>query len=508
MRRDLIEVFQSIGAPRLAVVGDAIVDEYVWGEVERISPEAPVPVLRVARREYRAGGAGSVVTNLAVLKAEVSFFSVRGSDPAGDRLVSLLEADGADLGGLVAESSRPTTRKTRHVGYVQHANRAVQQLLRVDDEVRKPLEPSTLARIVERFREKAPALDAVLVSDYHKGLVSTELLRALREAAPGVPFLVDPALTHDYSPYRGCALICPNRYEAMRASGISCEDLEGCSRAAEKLLHDLELGSVAVTMDRDGIYLLERGKPGAHHPTRARVVADVTGAGDMVLSVLGLVLGGRGGLSAAVELSNIAAGIEVRKLGVTPIPRDEILQELRYDGHPGAGKIKRREDLEPILRAARAAGKRVVLTNGCFDLLHMGHQHLLHGAAREGDVLVVAVNSDASVRRLKGPTRPRVNEEDRMLQIASLECVSYVTSFDEDTPIPLLDLLRPDVLVKGEEYRTGVVVGRELVEGWGGRVAFVSQIPGVSTTALLGEGPGSGGGVGARPPVPESPAGQ
>ena len=487
MRRDLISFFEGIERPRIAVVGDAIVDEYVWGDVARVSPEAPVMVLQVARREYRAGGAGSVVTNLAALKADVRFFSVRGEDGAGERLRSLLEKDGADTTGLVVEPNRPTTQKTRHMGYVQHANRAVQQLLRVDDEVRESIRDTTQSAILERFRARAADLDAVLVSDYHKGLVSGGLLRSLQAAAPGVPFLVDPALVDDYSLYEGCHLICPNRYEAGKASRIDCNDFAGCAAAAEKLARDLRIDAVALTMDRDGIWLHERASEGRHFPTRARTVADVTGAGDMVLSILGLATAAGGTLAQAVELANVAAGIEIRKVGVTPLSRSEILQEMRYEGRPGAGKIKTLEELVPIAQQAREAGRTVVFTNGCFDLLHAGHRHLLQGAAREGEVLIVAANSDASVRRIKGPGRPRTKEEQRLLDIADLSSVDYVICFDDDKPLALLEALRPHVLVKGEEYREGVVVGRELVEGWGGRVAFVSQIPGISTSSLLGD---------------------
>jgi D-beta-D-heptose 7-phosphate kinase/D-beta-D-heptose 1-phosphate adenosyltransferase len=481
----LARLLAGIGRPRIAVVGDAILDEYVWGEVERISPEAPIPVLRVSRRELRAGGAGSVVSNLARLGAEVRFFSVRGGDAAGERLLGILAGEGAGVGGIVVEEGRPTTSKTRYLGYVQHADRALQQILRTDDEVRQPIERETIRRIAGIFRDGAGELDAVLVSDYHKGLVSEELLGLLRQAAPGVPFLVDPALADDYSLYRGAFLICPNRYEARRASGIACGDVAGCSRAAEKLARELGLGSVALTMDRDGIYLYERSGRSRHFPTKARVVADVTGAGDMVLSVLGLVIAAGGPLDQAVELSNIAAGIEVRRIGVTPLSRAEILQEILYEGHPGAEKLKKLAELVPIIGAAREAGKTIVMANGCFDLLHFGHLHLLQGAAMEGDVLVVAVNSDASIRRLKGRDRPAIPEEDRLLAIAGLEAVDYVFPFEDDTPIPALETLRPHVLVKGEEYRNGIVVGREVVEGYGGRIAFVSQVPGISTTALL-----------------------
>jgi D-beta-D-heptose 7-phosphate kinase/D-beta-D-heptose 1-phosphate adenosyltransferase len=470
------------------VVGDAILDQYVFGEVERISPEAPVQVLRARRREFRTGGAGSVVTNLIHLDADVSFFSVRGDDAPGRQLALLFADPRVSLEGFVVEEGRPTTVKTRHMGYVQHADRAMQQLLRVDDEVRTPLDPASMRRLVDVFQRQASRFDAVLVSDYHKGLLSAELLASLRAAAPSAPFLVDPAIMDDYSLYREAHLISPNRYEAERASGIACEDLAGCACAAEKLARELQLGAVALTMDRDGIYLHEGRKGGIrrHFPTRARRVADVTGAGDMVLSVLGLVRAAGGSLADAVELANVAAGLEVRRVGVVPVPRAEILHELRHEGHPGAAKIKKLADLLPIVQDARERGRTVVFTNGCFDLLHRGHHHLLNGAAAEGDILIVAVNSDASVRKLKGPGRPSTPEEDRMLMLANLEVVSYVVSFDEDTPIPLLEAMRPDVLVKGEEYRQGVVVGREVVEGYGGRIAFVSELPGYSTTTLLG----------------------
>jgi D-beta-D-heptose 7-phosphate kinase/D-beta-D-heptose 1-phosphate adenosyltransferase len=485
MSTELSRFIEGIGRPRIAVIGDAILDEYIWGEVERVSPEAPIPVLRVTSREYRTGGAGSVVSNLARLGADVRFFSVRGADSAGSRLQELLIKAGANLEGLVVEEGRPTTLKARHIGFVQHAHRAVQQLLRVDEEVRDPVSDPTVAAILGHFQAQASDLDAVLVSDYQKGLVSRRLLAGLEEIAPRTPFLVDPALMKDYSPYRGSRLMCPNRYEASLASGVGCNDVEGCARAAEKLSRELDVAAVAVTMDRDGIFLYQRDGLARHFPTRARVVTDVTGAGDMVLSVLGLTVAAGGALPQAVELANVAAGIEVRKVGVTPVSREEIVQELLYEGHPFVEKVKKLEDLVPLIARARAAGKTVVFTNGCFDLLHLGHHHLLNGAAREGEILVVAVNSDESVRRLKGPGRPRIPLEERMLMIAGLEAVDYVVAFDEETPIPLIQALRPDVLIKGGEYRQGIVVGREIVEGYGGRVAFVDQIPGFSTTSLL-----------------------
>lgn len=491
----LVRLLDSIERPRIAVVGDAILDEYVWGEVKRVSPEAPIPVLRVTHRELRAGGAGSVVVNLAHLGAEVKFFSVCGDDSGAHRLRGLFPEADVDLEGLVVEPRRPTTVKTRHVGFVQHANRAVQQLLRVDDEVRTRLREETIERVVTAFRKQIDTVDIVLVSDYDKGLISDTLLGALRDCAPaGVQFIVDPAQRKDYSIYRRCFLICPNRFEAQVATGVPCPDVDGCARAARRLAEELELKAVALTMDADGMYVYERDGLQQTFPTRARVLTDVTGAGDMVLSVLGLVLAGSGSLADAVSLANIAAGLEIRRLGVTPLTREEIRHEILSEGRPGTGKIKTLEEALPLIDKERKSGKTVVFTNGCFDLLHFGHYHLFYGAAQEGDVLVVAVNSDESVRRLdKGPNRPVIPQHDRMLMIAGLEVVNYVIGFDETTPERLLRALRPEVLVKGEEYRHRGVVGKDFVESYGGRIAFVSQIEGFSTTALIEEAWAAGG---------------
>ncbi|MCZ6794982.1 MAG: bifunctional heptose 7-phosphate kinase/heptose 1-phosphate adenyltransferase [Planctomycetota bacterium] len=481
----IARVVQGFGEPRIAVLGDLMFDEYVWGEVERISPEAPIPVLRVSRRQYRAGGAGSVIVNLARLGAKVSVFSLLGRDAAGEQVAELFRQEGCDLSGLLFEDARRTTVKSRHMGFVQQSHRAVQQMLRVDEEERQPIPGEMIERLLERLRERRGEFDALLVSDYNKGLIDEELLRGVMDACAGTPVLIDPARLDDYSRYRGAYLICPNRFEAERATGISCRRLSDCSAAGARLVELLGARAVAITLDREGILLCPAGAPARPFPTRARKVADVTGAGDMVLSILGWVVAGGGSLERAVELANVAAGIEVRHLGVTPISRQELIQEVRYRGHPAAGKIKSFGELVQVVDGERSAGKRIVFTNGCFDFLHLGHHHLLDGARQEGDLLVVAVNSDDSIRRLKGEGRPRILEEDRVRMLAGLEAVDYVTVFEEDTPNHLLEALRPDVLVKGSEYRDGVVVGREIVEGYGGQVAFVDQIPGISTTELL-----------------------
>ena len=483
----LARFFDSVARPHIAVVGDVVLDEYVFGEVGRISPEAPIPVLNVSRREFRAGGAGSVVGNLAHLEATVSVYGVCGVDSAGNNLRELLADDRVRLAGLVEEPERRTTVKSRLIGFVQSANRAMQQIARVDDEQRTQLTAASRERLVESFRQSAHEFDAVLISDYDKGLITSELLSTLRAFLPSnVPVMVDPARREDYSLYKNSFLMCPNRFEAQQASGMECDTIQGCRDAAQRLADDLDIGAVALTMDSDGIYLFEKGQTDSHFPTRSRRVTDVTGAGDMVLSVLGLVVAAGGTMDQAVELANVAAGLEIRRMGVSPLSRQEISEALLEDDRPGMAKVKTVQDLGRIARAAHGEGRTVVFTNGCFDLFHLGHHHLLTGASEEGELLIVAVNSDESVRRLnKGPGRPVFSQEERLRVIAGLEVVDYVVCFNEDTPIRLLEALKPDVLVKGGEYVGEGAVGGSYVESYGGRVVYVPHLPGFSTTALI-----------------------
>lgn len=483
----LSRIVEEFGRPRIALVGDLMLDEYIWGDVQRISPEAPIPVLRVGRREIRPGGAGSVAVNLARLDADVEVFSVVGEDLAGDKVISVLEGEGCVVDGVIRDPGRPTTLKARHMGYVQHSHRAIQQMLRVDEEELSPVASDLADQLLENIFSGDGEWDAVLVSDYGKGLVTTRLMDGIRERVAKAPVLVDPAGISDYSLYRSASLICPNRFEAELASDIVCQDIAGCQQAAASLRDGFSLESVIITMDRDGM-ILDQGEPGGvHFPTRARVVADVTGAGDMVLAILGISTAAGNTAEVGVRLANVAAGIVVRQFGVVAVSRDELLDEIRDQGNPAAGKIKNLDKLSKVLSAEKQKGKKVVLTNGCFDLLHPGHHYLLNEARREGDILVVAVNSDSSIRRLKGEGRPRIEENDRIKMLAGLEAVDYVLLFEEDTPERLIGELLPDVLVKGGDYKDDVVVGRDLVESNGGRMVFVERLPGLSTTELLDE---------------------
>ncbi len=484
----------SLGSPRLLVVGDVMLDEYVWGEVARISPEAPVPVLAGRHIEYKAGGAGSVMENLAVLGARVDVCGLVGRDDAGERLRAQLARQGIPAGGLVTSETRPTTRKSRLLGYVQHANRAQQQMLRVDWEVVGPPCAEERRRVLDYVRGSfGQRLDAVLLPDYEKGLLDEEILREILALAARheVPVLVDPGRSLDYGRYRGATLLCPNRYESEHATGVAMTGPAGYARAGALLIERLALRYAALTLDREGIYLVQAdanapgGSRGASFPTEVRAVTDVAGAGDMVLSLLGFALAAGWSIEHAVEIANIAAGIEVTKVGVAPVELWELERAVADRSDGAHTKVMGASELARITARARAARRRIVFTNGCFDVLHAGHTLLLERARALGDMLIVALNSDASVRRLKGPGRPINDAKARARQMSAISAVDHVVFFEEDTPLGLVEGLRPDLLVKGDDYRGREVVGRELVEGYGGKVVLIPLEPDISTSKIL-----------------------
>ena len=484
---------ESLRSSRILVLGDVMLDEYVWGEVSRISPEAPVPVIAGRHREFKAGGAGSVVDNLAVLGAKVLACGLVGDDEGGRSLQELLGSEGADCSGVIVSSERPTIRKTRVMAYVQHANRGQQQILRVDWEEVQPPTPNERVRI-GRFLEEtfANPPEVVLISDYEKGLLDTGLLEDVlyRARQHSVPVLVDPGRSVDYSRYRGASLICPNRYEAEQATGRTLSTPEEYRAAGIDLLERLELDHVALTLDREGIFLVSRGASGEEptvrsFPTEVRAVTDVAGAGDMVLSLLGLAIASGWSVEHAIRLANVGAGIEVSKVGVTPIEPWELAQAWSVGSAQSRSKVVTLSDAEKIVARHRATGRRVVFTNGCFDLLHHGHVVLLERARALGDTLIVGLNSDESIRRLKGEQRPVADEQARARVMSAISSVDHIVFFGEDTPMDVIERLRPDVLVKGSDYDGRAVVGREFVEGYGGVVELVPLELGVSTSRIL-----------------------
>jgi D-beta-D-heptose 7-phosphate kinase/D-beta-D-heptose 1-phosphate adenosyltransferase len=488
---DLVELVQHLGAPRVLVVGDVMLDRYVWGNAERISQEAPVILLRADRREERLGGASSVATMLQALGAKTSVVGVVGSDPDGFHARRILTELGIDAEGVLADPDRPTSVKERYIGRAQA--RHPQQMIRVDYESREPVPEPIERHLADVLGAKIREADIVLVSDYDKGVCTPKLLRAAIERAKdhGVRVIADPTRGGDYAKYRGCSSMTPNRLEAGLATNRTIHTTDDALQSAAQLRDSLSLEAGIVTLDKDGMALAHRDGRSAIFPTRPRQVYDITGAGDMVMATLGLALAAGADYDPAIRLANVAGGLEVEKIGVATVTRDEILADLLHapfrtaDRVPGAAKVVALPHLLGELEARRAKGQKVAFTNGCFDVLHAGHVQYLAEARRQADCLVVALNSDASVRQLKGPTRPLNSDKDRALVLAGLQDVDYVTIFADATPTAVIEALRPDVLVKGADYRKSDVVGAEFVESYGGRVHLAELRAGFSTTNLI-----------------------
>ncbi len=485
MSADLIDLVQNLGRPRVLVVGDLMLDRYVWGDAERISQEAPVILLHADRREERLGGASSVATMLAALGAEVALAGVVGADTDGRRVRTLLDELAVCGDAVITDDARPTTVKERYIGRAQH--RHPQQMLRVDYEARASVPAAVEDTLRQAVARRLDAADIVLVSDYDKGVCTPGLLAALIGAAKarGLRVLVDPIRGRDYGKYRGSSSLTPNRLETGLATGRVLETTGDALAAGDQLLRALDLEASIVTLDKDGMALVHRDGRRQVFPTRPRQVYDITGAGDMVLSVLGMALAAGADHEAAIRLANVAGGLEVEKIGVVTVTREEILRDLMDHGPGGARKILPRELLRRELEGRRRQGHRVAFTNGCFDVLHAGHVQYLHEARAQADLLVVGLNSDASVRILKGAARPIHDEDARACVLAGLQAVDYVTIFGEPTPLELIRQVRPDVLVKGADYRKEEVVGAAFVESYGGRVYLAPLREGHSTTGIL-----------------------
>jgi D-beta-D-heptose 7-phosphate kinase/D-beta-D-heptose 1-phosphate adenosyltransferase len=492
MSADLVDLVQRLGRPRVLVVGDVMLDRYVWGNAERISQEAPVILLRADTREERLGGASSVATMLQALGAQTSLVGVVGRDSDGTRAGQILSDLGIDASGVVADTGRPTTVKERYIGRAQ--DRHPQQMIRVDYENRAAVTGDVEARLIAVAESQLADTDLVLVSDYDKGVCTPRVLARVIALAHrrGVRVVADPTRGGDYSKYIGCSSVTPNRLEAGLATGRTITTTAQALAAAAELRDRLGLEAGIVTLDKDGMALAHRDGRSVVFPTRPRQVYDITGAGDMVMASLGLALASGADYDAAIRLANVAGGLEVEKIGVATVSRDEILADLLHAPFrtadqriPGAAKVAGLPQLLTDLERRRAAGQRVAFTNGCFDVLHAGHVQYLAEARRQADCLVVGLNSDSSIRQLKGPTRPMNPVEARALVLAGLQDVDFVTIFTEQTPLALIRAVRPDVLVKGADYHKSEVVGADVVEGYGGRVHLADLRDGFSTTSLI-----------------------
>jgi D-beta-D-heptose 7-phosphate kinase/D-beta-D-heptose 1-phosphate adenosyltransferase len=480
MRETLLARLESLRSPAVLVLGDLMLDLYVWGDVDRVSPEAPVQVLNVECEEARPGGAANVASNLAALGAKVLCSGVVGADANGRSLCRMLDRLKVDTAGIVHDKTRPTTVKTRMIAHSQ-------QLLRVDRENVAPLSKTCRSELMEHIARAADACDVVVISDYGKGALPGETLTAVLSLCKKKkkPVFIDPARERDFGLYRGCTLLKPNLAEARSASAVDIVDEKSLEKAGRTLLRKTDAAHCVITRGGEGMTVFSKGARPFHVAGLIRPVYDITGAGDTVISLLSYGIGGGGAIEEAAELANVAASLVVGKIGAAPVTRAEIIRELLGLHHIESHKVKTFDEIVSVCEESRRRKETVVFTNGCFDLLHVGHIRLFQFAKNNGQILVVGLNSDASVRKLKGSGRPILNQQERSYILSALEQVDYIVIFGETTPLRLIKAVRPDVLVKGADYTHDTVVGRDFVESYGGRVALAPLVEGVSSSDIM-----------------------
>ena len=463
--------------------GDVMLDRFVYGEVERISPEAPVPVLRLSRTREMLGGAGNVVNNIASLGGRAVLVGLLGHDDAGSRLRGLLDALPAVDAACALTADRPTVCKTRFIA-------GTQQVVRADEESQAPLTEREEAALIAAVRAAMPRVGAVVLADYGKGVLNPRTLHAAIEAARAVrvPVFVDPK-SPDFAAYRGATCITPNLKELSAASGMSVGGHDEVVAAARHVLGAAGAAAILATRSEKGMMLVE-ADGGVHSvPARARQVFDVSGAGDTVIATMALCHAAGRSLSQAMHIANAAASVVVSKLGTATATMAEVTRELDAQDHeahalevPGLLPL---DEARTLVARWKEQGLSVGFTNGCFDIVHPGHVSLLARSRGECDRLVVGLNGDASVRRLKGATRPVNTLESRAAVLAAIRSVDCVVGFDEDTPLELIRALMPDVLVKGADYTIDTVVGAAEVAAAGGRVVLAGLVPNQSTTGII-----------------------
>ncbi len=460
--------------PNILVVGDLMIDHYLWGSCERISPEAPVQVVDISKETTVLGGAGNVINNLNALGANVSVASVIGDDENGVELIDMLKSIDVDTKNITIQSGRKTSKKSRVIAVSQ-------QVLRYDKESKNDIEDSSVFNILDSLKESIKDYDVVILSDYGKGVLTDELSLGIINLANqnSVKVLVDPKGS-DFSKYKGAYLLTPNKKEAILATGIDIKDDISLKEALLKLKNECDLGISLITLSEDGIAVHDGEMK--KFPTVAKEVFDVTGAGDTVIASIAFALSADKSIEDVAKFSNLAAGVVVGKIGSATVTLDEIfdyeasLHKTTSDAH-----IKSFDEIEAIVKRYKVSGKKVVFTNGCFDILHVGHVKYLQEAKSFGDILIVGLNSDSSVSRLKGPTRPVNIAEDRAYLLAALEAVDFVVPFEDDTPYELIKMLKPDTLVKGGDYEGKEVVGTE----FSSELKLVGFVDGKSTTRTI-----------------------
>jgi D-beta-D-heptose 7-phosphate kinase/D-beta-D-heptose 1-phosphate adenosyltransferase len=477
---DLIAGLDELTGVRVLVVGDVMLDRFVSGSVERISPEAPIPVFRIENETEMLGGAGNVTRNIATLETAVSLVAARGGDEAGDRVARLLDIQEHVSAHLVVAGDRGTGIKTRFIS-------GTQQMLRTDDETVLPLDAETRARLFEVVAREIGSADVVVLSDYGKGVLADGMAGEIISLASKArkPVIVDPSGT-DFSRYRGAAVVTPNRKELSDAVGCAVVNRAETAGAAHAVIRDCGISAVVATLGADGMLVVEGSGDGHYLAAEARDVYDVSGAGDTVVAALAAALGAGWPLVRAAELANVAAGVVVGKVGTAvAYPSDIVAALHQKDAMAGETKVLPLEAAVDRAARWRRQNLRVGFTNGCFDLLHPGHVSLLNQAKRGCDRLIVGLNSDDSTRRLKGPERPIQSEAARAAVLASLADVDLVVIFAEDTPAKLIDEIRPELFVKGADYRVEDIPEATIVKRYGGEVMLAEFVDGQSTTSTI-----------------------
>ncbi len=478
-RADLVDLVEALSGARVVCVGDVMLDRFVHGIVERISPEAPIPVLCIERETAMLGGVGNVARNIDALGAQGDVVTTVGDDDAGRQVVDLFQETARITAKTLVDPERPTTIKTRYLA-------GTQQLMRADRESVAPLPPTIAAHVVEEARRAMVEGAVLVVSDYGKGVLEDSLLADLIAAARDARRLVivDPKGT-DFRRYQGASLITPNRKELSDAARLDTDDDAGIAAAARRVIADCGISGVLATRSRDGMTLVTADDV-THLPTEAQEVYDVSGAGDTVVAALAAALAVGAPLPRAAALANVAAGIVVGKVGTAAAHASEVLAALLHrDISDAESKVLSVGPARDRVDLWRRQGLRVGFTNGCFDLLHPGHVSLLRRAQAACDRLIVGLNTDSSVTRLKGPGRPLQPESARATVLACLESVDLVVIFPQDTPLDLINSLKPDLLVKGADYAIGEVVGADVVQDYGGKVLLLDLEPGHSTSATI-----------------------
>ncbi|CAI2717162.1 D-glycero-beta-D-manno-heptose-7-phosphate kinase [Nitrospina watsonii] len=479
MKTKFQHLFDEQKRLKILVVGDLILDEYIWGSVSRISPEAPVPILESKSENLALGGAANVANNLVALGCDVYLVGGIGKDEKGDKLLGLIQNRSIHTDGVFRFVHRPTTSKIRVIAHNQ-------QVLRIDKEDNRPIMDETEKKIIAYINDTLPQMDGVICSDYNKGILTDKVTHTLMHRAKNAKkyVVVDPKGT-DFHKYKGCSVITPNQLEVERVAPIKIACQEDLDRAAEYLLSLAKAEAILVTRGQEGMILYPKKDKSVAIPTVAREVFDVTGAGDTVISVFGMSLFSGFTFEEAARLSNMAAGIVVGKIGTAVVTLNELNQFLQEDLLRTSPTILEVEEAKKIVSLAKSIGKKVVFTNGCYDLIHGGHIEFIQQSRRMGDILILGLNSDESVRSIKGPSRPIKTQQERANILSALQDVDYIVIFNEETPENLIRELRPDILVKGDDYKIEQVVGREIVEGYGGKVALVPIVKGLSTTNTL-----------------------